>query len=72
VGYVEQTGIEEGAVPVRRVANSHVLAGISIDDDTEMLLAVAFHLNVTAALVSPRESASRRYLEDEGNGRSFG
>jgi hypothetical protein len=72
VGYVERTGIKEEAVPVRLVVNNHVLVVISIDDDAEMMLAVALHLNGTAAPESPQDGASKRYPVDEGSERSFG
>jgi len=57
VGYVEQTGIKEQAVPVRLVVNNHVVVVISIDDDAEMMLAVALHVNGTAAPESPQDGA---------------
>jgi hypothetical protein len=65
VGYVEKMGIEEEAVPFREVANSHVLAAISTDDDGEMPQVVVFHWTWKVALESPQDNASKHRPEAE-------
>ena len=66
VGYVARTGIEEGAVPVREVVNSHVLAAISTDDDSEMIRIVVLNWTLTAVFGFPQDNAKQCLVAECG------